>query len=133
MKKVYWDLIEKAKKVRLNAYTPYSKFCVGAALLAHDGKVFTGCNIENASFGLTICAERVAMFKALSIGVKRFEAMVVLGDTKGPCRPCGARRQVLMEFFPNMKVIMTNFNNDIEIIEACDLLPYAFRGHDFQG
>ncbi|GAH82733.1 unnamed protein product, partial [marine sediment metagenome] len=95
VKEEYIKLVKEAEKARKRAYTPYSKFQVGAAVLCDDGKIFTGCNIENASFGLAVCAERVAIIKAISEGSTKFEAMAVVGDTDKPCSPCGACRQVI--------------------------------------
>ena len=92
------DLVERAKQARLAAHAPYSNFEVGAAILATDGRVFTGCNIENSTYGLTMCAERVAMFKALSEGHRVFVRVAVVADTAEPTPPCGACRQVLAEF-----------------------------------
>jgi cytidine deaminase len=100
-------LVELAVLAREHAYAPYSGFPVGAALLAQDGRIFTGCNVENASFGLTVCAERVALFKAVSEGVKKFSAIAVACGN-APCAPCGACRQVLHEFAPELLVIMTD-------------------------
>lgn len=101
------ELIERAVEARKLAYAPYSKFAVGAALLSADGRIFTGCNVENASYGLTMCAERVALFKAVSEGVREFQAIAIAcGD--GACAPCGACRQVLYEFAPEILVIMTD-------------------------
>ena len=126
MKKYFSRLIEKAKEARLKAYTPYSQFTVGSALLTDNGFIFTGCNVENISFGLSICAERVAIFKAISAGYQKFEAIAIVGDTRGPCVPCGACRQVMIEFSPEMDVIMTNLQNEIKIQKAKELLPNAF-------
>src|SRR5688572_5475496 len=99
-------LLERAREVRAHAYAPYSRFPVGAALLAVDGRVFTGCNVENASYGLANCAERVAIGKAVSEGARRFTAIAVVGpEDDVPCAPCGACRQVLYEFGHDMAVI----------------------------
>lgn len=132
MKKYFQKLIEKATKVRLIAYSPYSKFAVGSAVMTEDGSIFTGCNIENASFGLSICAERVAMFKAISAGHNVFKAIAIIGNTKGTCTPCGACRQVMMEFSPEMDVIMTNLHHKIKIKKAKELLPDAFQSQDIK-
>jgi len=126
LKKYFSTLIEKAKETRLKAYAPYSKFIVGSAVMTDDGFIFTGCNIENISFGLSICAERVAIFKAISAGYQKFKAIAIVGDTRGPCVPCGACRQVMIEFSPEMDVIMTNLQNEIKIQKAKELLPNAF-------
>ena len=130
MKKEYKKLISEAEKARKMAYTPYSKFKVGAAVLSVDGKIFNGCNIENASFGLSVCAERVAIFKAISEGSTKFEAIAVIGDTDKPCSPCGACRQVISEFGEDIPLIMTNLKGDIKIKKIGELLPEAFGKRD---
>lgn len=125
------ELIEQAKYARQHAYIPYSKFPVGAAILASDGKVFTGCNIENASFGMTNCAERTAIFKAVSEGTTTFKAIAVIADTDGPCSPCGACRQVIAEFCTkDMPVFLANMNGDIQKTTVGELLPGAFSPED---
>ncbi len=120
------ELIERAKKARENAYAPYSKFKVGAAILTEDGEIYTGVNVENASFGLTVCAERVALFKAVSDGKRSFKAIAVVADTEEPVPPCGACRQVLSEF-GDMEVIMANLKGDVKIARLRDLLPDSFK------
>ena len=130
MKKDYEKLIKEAEKARKRAYTPYSKFKVGAAVLSADGKIFTGCNIENASFGMSVCAERVAIFKAISEGSTKFEAIAVIGDTDKPCSPCGACRQVISEFSENILLIMANLKGDVKIKKIRELLPEAFGKKD---
>lgn len=125
------DLIAQSKVARENAYVPYSKFKVGAALLTEDGKVYHGCNIENSSYGLANCAERTAIFKAVSEGVKRFAAIAIVADTVGPCSPCGACRQVISEFCaPDMPVYLTNLKGDIQHTTVGELLPGAFTPED---
>lgn len=125
------DLMQEAFKAREFAYVPYSKFQVGAALLAKDGQVFHGCNIENASYGMTNCAERTALFKAYSEGVTKFDSLVVVADTDRPCPPCGACRQVISELCDEeMEVILTNLKGDIQRIKVKDLLPGAFSPKD---
>ncbi|MDD3539019.1 MAG: cytidine deaminase [Atribacterota bacterium] len=128
MNKSFQKLINKAEEARLNAYAPYSKFTVGSAVMTKEGAIFTGCNIENASLGLSICAERVAIYKAVSSGYKSFKALAIIGDTEEPCTPCGACRQVMLEFSPDMEVIMTNLNQKIKITKAKELLPDIFQG-----
>ncbi|HNR65601.1 MAG TPA: cytidine deaminase [Atribacterota bacterium] len=128
MKDIFQKLLDEAKEARLKAYAPYSKFTVGSAVLTEDGTIFTGCNIENVSLGLSICAERVAIFKAVADGYKNIKAIAIIGDTEEPCSPCGACRQVMVEFSPNMDVIMSNLQNKIKIIKAIELLPDAFTG-----
>jgi cytidine deaminase len=126
-------LLAQAREARSHAYAPYSRFPVGAALLADDGRVFTGCNVENASYGLTICAERVAVGKAVSEGVRRFRAVAVVGpEDDAPCAPCGACRQVLLEFGAGMVVVTPDPEapGGVRIDTAGGLLPDAFGpGH----
>ncbi len=126
MKKNIEELIEKAIESRNKAYAPYSSFKVGAAVLTNDDKIFTGCNIENVSLGLSVCAERVAIFKAISCGYKSFKAIAIICDTEKPCSPCGACRQTMIEFSPEMDVIMCNFQNKAIIKKAKQLVPDAF-------
>src|SRR5260370_12334132 len=102
-------LIEAARAVRLQAHAPFSHFLVGAALEAADGRVFTGCNVESATYGLTVCAERVAAFKAISEGYRSFRRIVVVADTQEPTPPCGACRQVLWELGGALELILVNF------------------------
>lgn len=123
-------LIELAKGVREQAYAPYSRFLVGAALLGRSGRVYTGCNVENASYPAGICAERCAVAKAVSEGEREFSAIAVVGDTEGPCAPCGICRQVLAEFGPDIQVIMANLKGNVKVVAAADLLPGAFTGAD---
>ncbi|MBE2974807.1 cytidine deaminase [Priestia aryabhattai] len=124
-------LIDEAKKAREMAYVPYSKFKVGAALLTKDGKVYRGCNIENAAYSMCNCAERTALFKAYSEGDKEYAALVVVADTDRPVSPCGACRQVISELCPKeMKVILTNLKNDIQELTVEELLPGAFSSED---
>ncbi len=124
-------LLEASIQARENAYVPYSKFPVGAALLTKDGEVIQGCNIENASFGLTNCAERTAVFKAVSEGKKEFVAIAISGDTEGPVSPCGACRQVLAEFCDkNMPVYLTNLKGNVLETTVAELLPGAFTTED---
>jgi cytidine deaminase len=124
------ELIEKALEARKQAYAPYSGFPVGAALLAADGRVFTGCNVENASYGLTMCAERVALFKAVSEGAREFVA-IAIACGESPCSPCGACRQVLAEFSPDIEVIMTDSRGQrVRREKLSTLLPGAFGPRD---
>lgn len=125
------QVIDKAKQARGFAYTPYSHFPVGAALVTKDGEVIQGCNIENASFGLTNCAERTAIFKAVSTGKKDFQHLVVVADTEGPVAPCGACRQVISEFCePDMPVTLTNLKGNTVQTTVAELLPGAFTPKD---
>jgi cytidine deaminase len=137
------ELIEKAKKARERAYAPYSKFKVGAALLAKSRrsrqrrgeKVYTGANVENATFGLTVCAERVALFKAITNGEKKFVKIAVVADKDEPITPCGACRQVLSEFASDpkdpasrdLKIICANLKGKIKRYSLKELLPEAFE------
>ncbi len=123
-------LIEAAIEARSSAYVPYSHFEVGAALLAGD-TIYSGCNIENASFGLTNCAERTAIFKAASEGVRRIEAIAVVADTEGPVSPCGACRQVIAEFADeNTRIYLTNLHGNTEEWTMDRLLPGYFQAKD---
>ena len=126
-------MIQEALKAREQAYVPYSKFKVGAALRAKDGRVFRGCNIENASYGLCNCAERTALFKAYSEEVREFDLLVVVADTDRPVPPCGACRQVISELCePEMEVILTNLKGDVQKMNVKELLPGAFSPHDLE-
>jgi cytidine deaminase len=120
------ELIEAAKRVASRAYAPYSRFRVGAALLTKSGKVFAGCNIENASYGLTICAERNAIFSAIAAGEREFEQMVIYTPTKSLTGPCGACRQVMAEFAPNLKVVLVNRSGLTRAYRLSKLLPERF-------
>ena len=120
------ELFEKAIEAREYAYAPYSKFKVGAALLTNSGKIYTGCNVENASYGGTICAERVAMVKAISEGEREFSKIAVVADTKSPVRPCGICLQFLSEFNVDMDVIMGTMNKELEKKRIRELLPFNF-------
>ncbi|KUP06021.1 cytidine deaminase [Bacillus coahuilensis p1.1.43] len=125
------QLIQEAKAAREKAYVPYSKFKVGAALLGTNGQVYHGCNIENAAYSMCNCAERTALFKAYSEGVKDFTTMVVVADTKRPVPPCGACRQVISELCSkDMKMVLTNLNGDIQELTVEQLLPGAFSPED---
>ena len=123
---IYNDLLQRAKKVRERAYAPYSHFPVGAALLTAEGEIFTGCNVENASFGLTICAERAAVFAALAAGKKQFKGIALVADTVEPPTPCGACRQVLHEFAPDMWIICANLKGQKRLLHLSQILPAAF-------
>ncbi len=124
------DLVKAAREAREHAYAPYSAFKVGAALLTDEGQVFAGCNVENASYGLCICAERTAVVSAVAAGQRAFRAMAVIADTPGPASPCGACRQFLTEFNPGMTVIMENLEGDRLIATAGELLPGHFGPRD---
>ncbi|MCA0970387.1 cytidine deaminase [Halobacillus litoralis] len=125
------QLIEEAKKMTEMTYTPYSKFPVGAALLTEDGKVYTGCNIENAAYPVTCCAERVAIFKAISEGDYKFSQIAVVADTKRPVPPCGSCRQVMSEFFgPETLIHTSNLEGETKTLTMEELLPYSFAASD---
>lgn len=125
------ELVEVAKKARLASYSPYSKFKVGAAVLTKSGKIYSGCNIENASYGLTNCAERTAIFKAVSDGERELTALAVVADTECPVSPCGACRQVIAEFKIDT-IIMANMHNDVKTVKWQELLPYSFSDADMK-
>jgi cytidine deaminase len=122
----YTRLLKQAKQAQKHALATFSDFPVGAALSTKAGQIYSGCNIENSSYGLTICAERVALFKALSEGQSEFEAIAVTANTKEFCPPCGACRQVLMEHAPNLKIILLNLEGSVKELSISELLPEAF-------
>lgn len=119
-------LIESALAARELAYAPYSRFSVGAALLAVDGEVYHGSNVENISFGLTVCAERVALFSAVAAGKRDFIGLALITDTPEPVTPCGACRQVLHEFAPDLWVVSANLRGQHKLFRLRELLPYSF-------
>jgi cytidine deaminase len=119
-------LIEAAKQARENAHAPYSNFRVGAALRSTSGRIFSGCNVENATYGLTICAERVAIFKAISEGERGFRAIAVVTDTEVLTPPCGACRQLIWEFCGDIPVSMANLKGKMEVIQMRELFPRPF-------
>lgn len=120
------ELCQKAIEMMDMAYIPYSQFPVGAALECSDGTVYTGCNIENAAYGVTICAERTAIFKAVSEGRRDFVRIAVAGKSKDFCVPCGSCRQVMMEFAPQLEVICLNGAGESRRFALRELLPYGF-------
>ena len=126
MKNTEEKLIEAAAEARKRAFAPYSNFKVGAALLGKNGETFTGCNVENASYGLTMCAERVAIFKAVSEGTKGFQCIVVVADTEDLTPPCGSCRQIIWEFCGDVPVTLANLKGAVETFQMSDLLPRAF-------
>ena len=125
-------LIEAARTVRLNAQARFSGFKVGAALETEDGAIITGCNVENATYGLTVCAERVAVFKALSEGHARFRRVAVVADASTPTPPCGACRQILWEFAGNVEVILANLTEETGRYQLGDLFPLPFDGRSLR-
>jgi len=120
------QLIEIAKAARLKSAAPFSNFLVGAALQTKDGKVFTGCNVESASYGLTVCAERVAIWKALSEGERDFTDLVIVADTEKLTPPCGTCRQIIWEFCKHATIVLANLRGQKEELQIADLLPRAF-------
>jgi cytidine deaminase len=121
------ELMSAATEARLRAYAPYSKFLVGAALIAKDGRIFTGCNVENLSYGLTICAERNALFAAVAAGVKEFAAIAIVADTREPISPCGACRQVMAEF-GDFRIISATLDGKVFASTVGELLPRGKTG-----
>jgi cytidine deaminase len=119
-------LIDRARRAREHAVAPFSKFKVGAALETTEGTVITGCNVENATYGLTICAERVAMFKALSEGHRHFSRIAIVADTEEPTPPCGACRQILWEFGGDLEIVLANLTAEKGVYRLKDLLPLPF-------
>jgi len=122
----YSALIAAARTAREHAHAPYSNFRVGAAVRAKSGRVFTGCNVENATYGLTLCAERVAIFKAISEGERGFDAVAVVADTDSLTPPCGSCRQILWEFCGDAEVILANLSGKVERYRMSALLPKPF-------
>ena len=122
----YGTLISAARQARENAHAPYSNFRVGAALRSASGRIFGGCNVENATYGLTMCAERVAIFKAVSEGERGFSAIAVVTDTEVLTPPCGACRQLIWEFCGDIPVSMANLKGKMEVIQMRELFPRPF-------
>jgi cytidine deaminase len=120
------DLVLAAIAARDHAHAPFSKFKVGAALEDESGRVYTGCNVENATYGLTICAERLAVFKAISDGARKFKRIAVAADTEVLTPPCGACRQILWEFCGNAELILVNLHGKTETLRLQDLFPRPF-------
>jgi len=120
-------LIQEAKKARGNAYVPYSKFKVGAALLSKKDKVYIGANVENSSYGLSMCAERVALFGAVSSGEKEFSKLAIVADTKEPVTPCGACRQILLEFCDDLEIISATIKGKVKRYTLKELYPFPFK------
>lgn len=120
------ELINRAKLAMRNAYAPYSRFSVGAALECDDGSVVTGCNVENAALGCTICAERTAIVKAISAGYRKFRRIAIYSESLDYCVPCGACRQVMNEFSPNMEILCAKADGRYVSYRLSDLLPVSF-------
>ena len=127
------ELLALAQQARQFAHAPYSQFAVGAAVRGGSGRVYLGCNIENASYGATCCAERVAMFKAISEGERVLEEIAVVADTQGPCSPCGLCRQEMVELGPKMKVWLGNLRGDVLETTVAELMPYSFDQQSLSG
>lgn len=126
------SLIQQARSAQRAAYAPYSKYQVGCALETNDGAIFTGCNIENASYGATLCAERVAIFKAVSEGHRHFRRIVICTDSSTPAAPCGLCRQVMAEFFgPELEIILCGANETERRYTFAELLPHPFNQSSF--
>lgn len=122
------SMVDKAIEARENSYAPYSKFQVGAAILADNDKIHLGTNVENGSFGLTNCAERTAIFSAVTSGMKKIKTIAVVADTSGPVSPCGACREVMNEFSDDDTVIiLANLKREYKVMNIDDLLPYRFK------
>ena len=128
----YKLLADKAVEAKSKALPTYSNFHVGAALLTEKGKVFTGCNVESSSYSLTMCAERTAIFKAISEGERKFKAIAVAGDTDGFISPCGACRQVISDLCGNIDVILVDSKNNTKVLKVSELLPFAFGDKDLK-
>lgn len=125
-------VIQAAFAARENAYVPYSSFKVGAAVSGRNGKIYSGCNIENASYGLTNCAERTAIFNAVADGERQLEILAIVADTSQPVAPCGACRQVMAEF-GLQTIILCNSKGDKKVVTLEELLPYSFSKRDLTG
>ncbi|ACB84786.1 cytidine deaminase [Natranaerobius thermophilus] len=126
------NLLSQAEQALQNAYVPYSNYPVGAAMKTKDGETFTGCNVENASYGLTNCAERTAIFKAVSHGYRDIQVMAVVSNSERHASPCGACRQVISEFSDDAILILANKDGDYQIVKASELLPGAFTAQELE-
>jgi cytidine deaminase len=129
----FQQLIETAKAARLQSLAPFSNFLVGAAVKTEDGKVYTGCNIESASYGLTVCAERVAIWKALSEGERKFTELAIVADTGSLTPPCGTCRQIIWEFCKNATIVLANLRGETQTCSIRELLPRAFDARFLSG
>lgn len=128
----YTFLAEKAIEAKKKSLANYSNFHVGAALLTEDGNIYTGCNIESSSYSLTICAERTAIFKAVSEGERKFRAIAIAADTVDFCSPCGACRQIISDLCNDIDIVLTNQNKEIKVLRTKELLPFAFEDSDLK-
>lgn len=127
------ELIETAKSARLRSIAPFSNFLVGAALKTEEGKVYVGCNVESASYGLTVCAERVAIWKALSEGERKFTELAIVADTGTLTPPCGTCRQIIWEFAKHATIVLGNLQGETEVVSIRELLPRAFDARFLSG
>ena len=127
------ELIQTAKAARLQSIAPFSNFLVGAALRTEEGKVYTGCNVESASYGLTVCAERVAIWKALSEGERQFTELAIVADTGALTPPCGTCRQIIWEFAKNATIVLGNLHGETQVVSIRELLPRAFDARFLSG
>ena len=128
-----YDLLaKKAVEAKKNALPAYSNFHVGSALITEDGKIYSGCNIESSSYSLTMCAERIAIFKAISEGERKFKAIALAGDTDDYISPCGACRQVISDLCGDIDIIMVNGKGDYKVNKTSELLPFAFSDDDLK-
>lgn len=128
----YLNLMKEAKRAMKYSYSPYSNFAVGAALVTVDGKIYRGCNIENASYGATNCAERTALFAAIADGATEFETMAIVSSSGEYTYPCGICRQVIAELMPKGKLIISNNDNDYKTFTIDEMLPHSFTKEDIQ-
>ncbi len=126
----YNTLIQKAFEAKKNAHPPYSNFHVGAALLTEDDKIYTGCNVENSTFGLTLCAERTAIFKAMSEGERKFKAIAIASDSPDYITPCGSCRQIIYDHCGEIDIICSNGKGEYKVFKTSELLPHAFGDKD---
>jgi cytidine deaminase len=127
------QLIKTAKSARLRSIAPFSNFLVGAAVKTAEGKVYTGCNVESASYGLTVCAERVAIWKALSEGERQFTELAIVADTEALTPPCGTCRQIIWEFAKNATIVLGNLRGETQVVSIRELLPRAFDARFLSG
>jgi cytidine deaminase len=126
-------LIEEARRARERAYAPYSRFAVGAAVLTASGRIFPGCNVENAAYPATVCAERVALLSAYAAGERAIVALAVVADTSGPVSPCGTCRQVIHELAPRATVVLANLGDAVRVTSPAELLPDGFEPSELPG
>jgi cytidine deaminase len=128
----YRTLVSRAKAAKRHSHSPYSRFRVGAAVLAASGKIYSGCNIENSSYGLTVCAERTALFKAVSEGESSFVALAIASDERTATPPCGACRQVIMDLAGDIDVVLSARDGTSTVLKSTELLPHPFGGKNLK-